>query len=127
MVDALRRTLTADIAYNANGPVGRLKNLSPDQESDVAASITVLNWSRDACEGRSLATTAGKLIGLVPRLAQVDDEIFVLAGGQVLYVLRPDGDCFQYIGESYVHGLMDGEALGRLRDGTAKVDTIRII
>lgn len=127
VVDALRRTLTADIAYNANGPIGRLKNLSPDQESDVAASITVLNWSRDACEGRSLATTAGKLIGLVPRLAQVDDEIFVLAGGQVLYVLRPDGDCFQYIGESYVHGLMDGEALGRLRDGTAKVDTIRII
>ena len=34
----------------------------------------------DACNGRSLATTAGKLIGLVPRFAQVDDEIFVLAG-----------------------------------------------
>lgn len=62
----------------------------------------------DACNGRSLATTAGKLIGLVPRLAQVDDEIFVLAGGQVLYVLRPVGECFQCIGESYIHGLMDG-------------------
>ena len=81
----------------------------------------------DACNGRSLATTAGKLIGLVPRLTQVDDEIFVLDGGQVLYVLRPVGECFQCIGESYIHGLMDGEALRKLEDGTAEVDTIRII
>lgn len=77
--------------------------------------------------GRSLATTAGKLIGLVPRLTQVDDEIFVLVGGQVLYVLRPVGECFQCIGESYIYGLMDGEALRKLEDGTAEVDTIRII
>ena len=58
---------------------------------------------------------------MVPRSAQVDDEIFVLAGGQVLYVLRPVGECFQYIGESYIHGLMDGEALQKLEDGTAEV------
>jgi hypothetical protein len=83
--------------------------------------------SKMACNGRSLATTAGKLIGLVPRLTQVDDEIFVLVGGQVLYVLRPVGECFQCIGESYIHGLMDGEALRKLEDGTAEVDTIRIM
>jgi hypothetical protein len=66
-------------------------------------------------------------MGLVPRTARVGDEIFVLAGGQVLHVLRPVGECFQYIGESYVHGLMDGEALQRLDDGTTKVETVRII
>ena len=127
MVDALRRTVMADIVFEEYEPIRRLKRAKQHQDKDYADNTTAPNWSRDACNGRSLATTAAKLIGLVPRLAQVDDEIFVLAGGQVLYVLRPIGKCFQYIGESYIHGLMDGEALQKLEDGTAEVDIIRII
>jgi hypothetical protein len=127
MVDALRRTVIADIAFEGNEPIGRLKRGKQDQDNDYTDDTAAQNWNRVACNGRSLATTAGKLIGLVPRLAQVDDEIFVLAGGQVLYILRPVGECFQYIGESYIHGLMDGEALRKLEDGTVEVDIIRII
>lgn len=64
---------------------------------------------------------------MVPRPAQVNDEIFVLVGGQVLYVLRPVGEGFQYDGESYIHSLMDGVALRRPKDNMAKIDTSWII
>jgi hypothetical protein len=123
MVHALRRTVTADLVVEGNALTRR-----PQQESvKEVEGTTTMNWTREACIDRALATTATRLMGLVPRTARVGDEIFVLAGGQVLHVLRPVGECFQYIGESYVHGLMDGEALQRLDDGTTKVETVRII
>ncbi|KAF2101478.1 hypothetical protein NA57DRAFT_72920 [Rhizodiscina lignyota] len=127
MVDALWRTVLADVVYERGTPVRRLGRRMEDISDQRADNDTGVVLDRSACSARSLARTAGDLIALVPRLAEVDDEVFLLAGGQVLYVLRPLGDCFQYIGECYLHGYMDGEALRRLEDGTAKVDTIRIV
>jgi hypothetical protein len=127
MVDALWRTVLADIAFEADKPVRRLKRGKENIENEIANGNSGKKLNRSACSGRSLATTAGNTIGLVPRLAQVDDEIFVLGGGQVLFVLRPLDGQYQYVGESYVHGMMDGEALRRLRDFSAKADTIRIV
>jgi hypothetical protein len=65
-------------------------------------------------------------MGLVSESAEPNDKIYVLAGGQVLYVLRQEGDCFRFMGECYIHGLMDGEALEKLKSGTAQVYTVRI-
>lgn len=53
-------------------------------------------------------------IGLAPMAAQVGDIIVVLYGCSVPVVLRPQksgGSFFQLVGECYVHGIMDGEAL----------------
>lgn len=64
--------------------------------------------------------------GLVPQRAQVGDHIVVLFGGYTPFVLREgrftlDGSLekqgWQFIGESYVHGMMDGEALVGLKEG----------
>ncbi|KAF8860223.1 hypothetical protein BDZ45DRAFT_649084 [Acephala macrosclerotiorum] len=44
--------------------------------------------------------------------ARVGDEICVLYGGAYPFVLRPDEDgCHTIVGDSYTHGLMEGEAM----------------
>ena len=55
-------------------------------------------------------------IGLGPADTQVGDKLAILAGGNVPYVLRkasgPYTTLYHYVGESYVHGAMQGE-IGR--------------
>lgn len=118
---AFWRTVAADICYEGHCPAGRGFALSNRDTFSRTARF------HHACSGRKLAITSDKLMGLVPRDAEVDDEIYVLAGGQVLYVLRPQRDCFRFVGECYLHGFMDGEALERLENGTAHVDQIRLV
>lgn len=48
---------------------------------------------------------------LVPMHAQEGDTIVLLKGGRTLYVVRNEGDGYLLVGEAYVHGLMNGEAL----------------
>ncbi|KAK5625785.1 hypothetical protein RRF57_001501 [Xylaria bambusicola] len=63
--------------------------------------------------GRRLIRTKAGLIGLGPGFAEVGDLVCVLSGGHVLYVLRKKKQCsrYEFVGECYVHGMMDGEAL----------------
>lgn len=64
-------------------------------------------------------TTAGGLLGHVPVSTMAGDRIFILEGARVPFVLRPshdkDRDTFHHeiVGEAYVHGIMQGEALSR--------------
>jgi hypothetical protein len=56
------------------------------------------------------------LVGLIPQSAQLKDRVCILFGCSVPVVLRqifePDGSSYwQLIGEAYVHGIMDGEAM----------------
>jgi hypothetical protein len=63
--------------------------------------------------GRRLIKTATGLVGLGPAYAEVGDFVCALFSGHVLYVLRKkDQSCFhELIGECYVHGMMDGNAM----------------
>lgn len=45
------------------------------------------------------------------------DKIAVLFGCSTPIVIRPHGNCFQVLGEAYVQGFMDGEALEFLESG----------
>ncbi len=71
-----------------------------------------------------LCITRGGYIGLVPNETRVGDQLCVLLGGKVPYILRPvieessissDNDpqtsCHSFIGGCYIDGLMDGEAM----------------
>lgn len=61
--------------------------------------------------GRRLFETSRGFIGLGPAAAQVDDKICLLLGGQVFYALRTRKDGhYEFIGECYLHGMMDGQA-----------------
>lgn len=71
----------------------------------------------------SIATTMRRLMveerehgwmGLVPQDAEEGDRIAVIDGGKVPYILRPSKEepgSWCLIGDAYVHGIMDGEAV----------------
>lgn len=64
--------------------------------------------------GRRLYETSRGFIGIGPAAAKIGDQVCVLLGGQVLYVLRPHNDRpnrYRFIGECHVHGMMDGKAV----------------
>lgn len=82
-----------------------------------------------ASTNRRFFVTSDKLFGIGPKDMQVGDEIHVLTGARVPFVMRRiekaqdaatvelvegDGlDLQRMIGETYVHGLMSGEALSK--------------
>ncbi|KAK0666611.1 heterokaryon incompatibility protein-domain-containing protein [Cercophora samala] len=60
---------------------------------------------------RRLGITTSKRVCLLPKLTEVGDKVVLLRGGRVPMILRPrDDGSMQFIGEAYVHGVMDGEA-----------------
>jgi hypothetical protein len=65
---------------------------------------------------RRLLRSRNGYIGLAPRDAQSGDSIVLLEGGALPFIVRTEKDCKgkdvgkgKLIGESYVHGLMEGE------------------
>ena len=62
-------------------------------------------------KGRSIFTTKKGFMGLAPDSAQKGDTVAILLGGTTPYVLRQKGDDYEFLRESYVHGIMDGHAL----------------
>ena len=64
---------------------------------------------------RMIYLDAGYL-GLARQDCRIGDKVFILMGGDMPFLLRPAGDNFYtYLGEAYVHGIMDGEALVNAR------------
>ncbi|MCJ1354146.1 MAG: hypothetical protein MMC33_004133 [Icmadophila ericetorum] len=131
---ALARTDAADAQYDTLGRVVA-RNGSIDfpllrrNKSELAAKdyerqrITRHALVR-ATHLRSVCLTKRGYVGLVPDSAIVGDDIYMLLGGQVLYALRPTntgGQEFTFIGESYIHGLMDGSIMKWVTDGKANV------
>ena len=82
-------------------------------------------YSRDlvhSCSARKLFATSLGYMGLCHNGAREGDIVVMLFGGKVLYVLRPNGrtagggsQTWTFLGEAYVHGLMDGGALSMQR------------
>lgn len=84
--------------------------------------------------GRSFIITKTGFIGLAPFRTAVGDAITILQAGDVPFVLRqranssgdPDSDDtkqgrYEFVGEAYVHGIMDGQAVTRAREEDVKV------
>ncbi|KAI5365744.1 hypothetical protein J4E82_011207 [Alternaria postmessia] len=82
---------------------------------------------------RRFMTTAGGLMGWAPsdmyqstkHHVEVGDQIAIVLGCSTPLAVRPIGDAFQVLGEAFVQGLMDGQAIERLRAGTFKIQTLR--
>ena len=70
---------------------------------------------------RRLVTTEHDFLGLAPEMSKKRDLICILYGCSVPVALRrmvdpkTDEEYFIFIGECYVHGIMDGEAFGLAR------------
>ena len=88
-----------------------LDNLEVRQPSRVYRKMQIA--FKAAVEGRRFAVTRKGYMGLVPRTAQLGDEICVFLGGYVSFVVRRihGKEEFELVGECYVHGIMDGEVM----------------
>lgn len=71
-----------------------------------------------------------KTMGLAPEACRDGDLICVLIGCSVPVILRPvDGSegMYNFVGEVYAHGMMDGEAMRLLEDGEFKDERLLIV
>jgi len=60
---------------------------------------------------RAIAATESGYFGPVPEGARQGDSLCILLGARVPFVLRFDDGYWILVGESYIYGLMAGEAL----------------
>ena len=83
------------------------------RDADKSSHRASMQLAIDICLGRRLCVTKSGLVGLVPAAAEVGDAIWVLLGCGRCHVLRlgESREAGVYVGEAYVHGIMDGEAL----------------
>ena len=93
-------------------------SLSDPHESEANGQLVLVTreqWRMDSkimarLNRRSLARTSKGLVALVPAEAEPDDIVWLVRGGNMFYILRPDGPGKHVlIGEAYIHGLMNGE------------------
>ena len=129
--EALSRILVADVGYEDVEMLAKLSRnfcvnwdlintkdkdfVTPD---DKWRKQRMVRDIRAAVNCRMLFITDRGYIGLCPSGCLVNDLVCVFNGGPVLYALRKRNDDenytqtsdFAFIGECYVHGLMDGQA-----------------
>jgi hypothetical protein len=136
MQQAYLRTIVADLKFDQLGNITGCSSASDQAESILSSSALVVTYTESVasldvirfCRNRTLAYTSRGHVSLVPIHTEVDHEIWILIGGQVLSVVAtiPGKEYKSFAGECYVHGLMKGEALDWLRDGRAKLETVVI-
>ena len=104
-----KRTSRDDIKdiLNGSGPPGGVESSSSDFNSKVC------NAFEAGMRRRRFAITKKGYIGAVPEQAELGDHMCVLFGCNVPVLLRKRADEAEYafVGESYLHGFMDAEAI----------------
>lgn len=71
--------------------------------------------------------------GLCPHYARVGDVVVILYGGTVPYLLRKveqqetGGNDYEFVGECYLEGFMDGHAMSRLEAGEEKEEVFSLV
>ena len=67
----------------------------------------------DAWRNRRFFVTKEGTMGLGPRIMEVGDIVVVLFGSHFPVILRPHGSYHEFIGVSFVQGIMEGEAVSK--------------
>ncbi|KAH7372044.1 heterokaryon incompatibility protein-domain-containing protein [Cadophora sp. MPI-SDFR-AT-0126] len=129
VIDAFNRTLCGDKARSGlRAPRGWRgyevveKGIEiPDDfrlGSEVADEVRREAWEVDALQAialqsrrRRLIITETGYIGLGPSEVKEGDFVSILLGCSVPVILRPKGEDWWFVGESFVCGIMDGEIL----------------
>jgi hypothetical protein len=115
-VDSLSEAERAYILRNTP-PYPRELNPGEDLQPliDLFCDRIVDNAARRV-RGRTLFVTSGGMLGLGPYCLRKGDVATVLFGTQVPIILRPSGQRYVYLGESYIEGIMEGEGMEFGRD-----------
>jgi len=107
----------------------RTLSSTPSLESKYFALGSSQNHeaARRVCHQRRHFVTKTGYQGLGPSQIQPGDFVFVAFGGSCPYVLREVIGGYRLVGECYVHGLMDGEAIAEMKAGRRSTLEITLI
>ncbi|KAK4966502.1 hypothetical protein LTR42_011667 [Elasticomyces elasticus] len=111
--DDLGMRMRAPMAAKAGWDAVKLGRPARAAEGDRLSETTRYRLAMTRLHRRRLAWTRQGLIGLMPADAEVGDVVSIVLGAKAPLLLRPrskDG-AYQIVGESYVYGVMDGEAI----------------
>lgn len=96
------------------------KWLWKDEQPDTNAWVRWLHFKY-----RLVISEKGYL-GIVPPHTQAGDIVCVLFGCSMPVILRKAENHYIFIGESYVHGIMDGEAIQQMNEGLFKQEVFAL-
>lgn len=98
----------------------------PSEQDDMQPDNETYRGDSDMSSDRSSSSTSEymegkheKLFGICPPHSESGDLICILYGCSVPVILRKQGDYMRLVGEAYVHGHMDGEAVEDFEDDSA--------
>ncbi len=109
---------TADLLRTLTKLASVARTSSPPHESLSTLLDTFASKLYPAIADRQFLKTHHRRLGWVSKRAQLGDVVCVLYGGEIPFVLRQttqDSGRWKIIGECYVDGLMQGEAMGMHR------------
>ncbi|CAJ2502072.1 Uu.00g049250.m01.CDS01 [Anthostomella pinea] len=135
-LEALVTTASADVYSRYIDMHARTSEQSPQTDASgldldlssqmlLGSSFSSSSWSmtilkilpdlKETIANRTLFTTSLGYVGLGSDRMRAGDMVCIIAGAQLPLVLRSVDDAgeneFEYCGEAYVHGVMDGEAV----------------
>ncbi|KIW00453.1 uncharacterized protein PV09_07978 [Verruconis gallopava] len=108
------------------GKVGNesLLKINAIEPDDIHESVT---GPHPASFRRKLIVTEQGYLGLTAEQVEKNDVVAICCGGQLPLVLRATSNHYTLIGEAYIHGIMDGEAMTRYKmNGNASFQIIKI-
>jgi hypothetical protein len=140
-IDPMRNRLSPESAASLPSHIQRLmdhveqenRNSEIDDSwsawEDAATPHSVIATMSFRCWAKVLkfGVTNGGRFMRAPQAARAGDRICVLIGGEVPFIIRSTGrETYELVGECYVDGIMDGEALEMGSGATAEYETIRL-
>ncbi|OSS43193.1 hypothetical protein B5807_12187 [Epicoccum nigrum] len=119
-----RKALDSDVKPIFDAWIGR------DIASDGSSSSTTVETKRikdysnsvvSLCAKRTFITTTTGYFGLAPQITKLGDLVCIVYGADVAFILRkPEPELGNipgsFIGEAYIHGIMQGEYLEKAKD-----------
>lgn len=97
-----------------------------DSANDVAHHLPYSDIAISRCMYRSFIITADCYFGLGRSPTKPGDVVCILRGGNVPFMLRPrENGYYEFIGETYLHGIMDGSFVRNAREEDVREFKIR--
>jgi hypothetical protein len=120
----VRERVSSVLAYQSNnGHINIDKIITRSKKNGLSSTVADylrrvkgVTWNRSFIQGET-CNKDDQFVGFAPPKTEDGDVVVILFGCSVPVVLRPTGNGpdtsgeFQFVGEAYIHGRMDGEAL----------------
>ncbi len=132
LLSAFRRTLVADVMSNSEQDAREQRNaVAATSDGDYYRNL-LLRTIISRLDGRAFAVLDTGHLALVPGESCLQDRVAIVQGGELPFVLRPAttpaaGEGFMFVGQAYVHGVMDGEVWEEVESGKLALEEISIV